>query len=162
MIVPAQSGAGGGGRRLAADFDAEAADWLVDAAPNVHWVGAAKVEAALARNPALAIDPHALAVGDFARMRLRSIGDPLFGDLRRMAALVDARLALVPVRIAFVPVDSAHGRLEATAALIDTFGGDVLWYAVVAGEVRPEPDGRAVATAARALARALLPASARH
>ena len=163
MVLPAQAAATAP-QAAAAAFDAELAYWLTDRAPRVHWTPAAEVERLLANSPGIRIDVHALDVRSFGHMRLRRIGDPLFGDVHNLGAVLDARLALLPASLAYVaPRDSAGaplpgpGHFEVTAALIQTFGGEVAWYAVVAGEPGPIDAPATVATAARALARALTP-----
>ncbi len=137
-------------------FDAELAYWLEDQGPRVDWTFAPEIRAALERNAMLGIDIDALAVGSFHVAQVKNIGDPLLGDLRRLAALLDARWALVPVAVGYVPRDEG-GRAEAALALIDTYGGRVLWYAVMAGEPAEQGSSDAAASVARAIARTLLP-----
>jgi hypothetical protein len=55
------------------------------------------------------------------------------------------------------PADGGAGRVEIAAAIIDTFGGRVLWYGVVAGASGEQGDPQVIATAAEALARTVLP-----
>jgi hypothetical protein len=103
---------------------------------------------------------HALAVSSFHRAEVRNIGDPLFGDLYRLSTLVDARFALVPVAAAWVPrsagasadASAGAGRVEISVALIDTFGGRVLWYGVLAGTDAAEGSTTAAASVAEVLA----------
>lgn len=158
MVLPAQP-VGTIASTTVQAFDAEAAYWLGDRGTRIHWRFPRQIEQSVATAGGLDIDPHNLAVGDFRGMRLRRIGDPLFGDLRRLGALVDARYALLPTSLAYVPppTGQTQGRIEVAAALVDTMGGDVLWFGVVAGERGPEDDRVTAATAARALARALIP-----
>lgn len=163
MVLPAQPGSGIS-EALAGSFDAELAYWLGDRAPRVHWVPAAEVQRLVKSSPGLRIDLRALDVRAFGRMRVQQIGDPLFGDVHNLGAMLDARLALLPASVAYVePRDSAGhptsgpGRIEVTAALIQTFGGEVVWYGVVAGEPGAADSPAVVATAARALAKAVVP-----
>jgi hypothetical protein len=156
MVLPAQPGprATGVGEPVPG-LDGEIAFWLAESAPRVDWVFPPAIERALARSPSLDIRLDALAVSSFHRAEVRNIGDPLFGDLRALNALVGARYALLPVAAAFVQDTASGGRVEMNVALIDTQGGRVLWFGAVAGE-----DGRAgspetAATAARALARVI-------
>jgi hypothetical protein len=162
MVLPVQTGAWRGvpvpGAVLeGAELDAELGFWLPERAPRVQWVLPPELDRALARSPGLGIDLRALAVGSFRRAEVRRIGDPLYGDLRRLNALVDARWALVPVAAAFVETPGADGRVEVAAALVDTVTGEVLWFGVAGGEAGRLADGAVIATAARALARALVP-----
>lgn len=150
MVLPVQPGREGAPE----GFDAELEYWLADLAPGVRWIASATVERAVARTPEFAIplrDLSGAALAGIAYRRGQRIGDPLYGDLRRAGALVDARYALLP--IAYGRSADGAGRGEVTAALIDTMGGGVLWYATVTGEA-----GAAVASAAQALARTFSPA----
>lgn len=137
-------------------FDAELAYWLEDQGPRVDWTFPPEIRAALERNAMLGIDVDALAVGSFHVAQVKNIGDPLLGDLRRLAALLDARWALVPVAVGYVP-RAEGGRAEAAIALIDTYGGRVLWYAVMGGEPAAEGSSDAAASVARSIAHTLLP-----
>jgi hypothetical protein len=160
MVLPVQPGdwVGGGRRRPApAALEAELAYWLEERAPRVRWTFPPALEKALARSPALDIRLRELAVSSFLRMEVERIGDPLYGDLRRLGALADARYALVPVAANYVEYGDGPGHVEVAAALIDTIGGAVLWFGVVKGESGPADDPAAAATAAAALARALFP-----
>lgn len=160
MVLPAQPAPGqvpeaaapGEAPEAVVGLDAGIAAALTRTAPGVEWVHASQVERVAARNPALEIRPRQLAVGSFHRARVNNIGDPLFGQLRTLAALVDARWALVPVAAGYAEAGAAQVRVEIAAALIDTSGGAVVWYGMVAGE----PGARgpaAAASAAEALAR---------
>ncbi len=150
MLLPAQ---GGATTRPPERLDDEIRYWIGQQAPNVKWVFPPQLLRAIRRSPPLGdIDLDALPVASFRAAQVKRIGDPLFGDLRRLGAVVDARYALLPVTAAYVPGDTLPGRVEIASALIDTFGGEVLWYGVVAGERGPADDERVVASAARALA----------
>lgn len=154
MVLPVQPTAGA----VPAGLDAEIAFWLADHGNSVRWVFPPALEQALHRSPALQdIALHALAVSSFRRAEVRRIGDPLFGDLRRLGALVDTRYALVPVAGGYVPRPDGAGRVELAAALIDTMGGAVLWFGVVGGEPGVHGAPTVVASAAQALARTFFP-----
>src|SRR5690606_41262834 len=105
MGLPVQPGGGGGGGRRTpapAGLDAELAYWLEERAPRVRWTFPPALEKALVRSPALDIRLRELPVSSFLRMQVERIGDPLYGDLRRLGALADARYALVPVAANYV------------------------------------------------------------
>lgn len=157
MVLPVQSSR----YPAAPGLDAELEFWLTDVAPGVRWVFPAALERALTRSSAMRVPIDALAVTSFHYAQVERIGDPLYGDLRRAGAVVGARYALLPVMGSYLPGEgeggAGAGRVELAVALIDTMGGGVLWYGVVAGE-RGEPDDPAVvASAARALAFTLFP-----
>jgi len=159
MVLPAQPARGQvpeaavpeGPLEAVLGLDTALAAGLQRTAPEVDWVHAPQVERAAARNPALQIRPRQLAVGSFHGARVQNIGDPLFGDLRTLAAILDARWALVPVAAGYVEDGAGSGRVEVAVALIDTTGGAVVWYGVVAGEPGARgPDTGASAAAALA------------
>jgi len=151
MLLPVQSGSG-----VPGGLDSELAFWLTERGPDVRWVLPDAIDQALARSPTLGIHPRSLEVSVFHYAEVRNIGDPLFGDLRRLGALVDARYAILPVAAGYVT--RAEGvRVEIAAAIIDTMGGRVLWFGVVGGETGDQADPALVASAAQALARTLFP-----
>ena len=135
------------------DLDSEIAYWLPETAPRVRWVLPATIDRALARSPGLNIEIRNLAVQSFRRMQVRRIGDPLFGDLRRLGAVLDTRLALIPVAAEFRPSADNRGRIDIAAALIDTERGTVLWFGVVSGDEGTAGDAAVTTSAAQAFAR---------
>ena len=133
--------------------EAELAYWLPEQAPRVRWVLPDAIERAVQGSAALdGITVRDLPVRDFQRSRLQSIGDPLYGDLRRVAVVTDARLALLPIGAVWIPETTGAGRVHLAAALIDTMGGRVLWYGVAASSPGERDDPAVAASAARALA----------
>jgi hypothetical protein len=161
MLLPAQVR----GAKLPG-LDAELAYWLGQRAPRTQWVLRPAMERALRSNPEWSMNLDALAVGQFATMEVKQIGEPLFTDLHRLSAILDARFALVPVGAAWMAATASSpgsetvagkGQVQIAAAIIDTFDGSVLWYGVVAGAPSSSPDRAAIASAARELARVLAP-----
>ncbi|HEX6133567.1 MAG TPA: hypothetical protein VFZ24_06375 [Longimicrobiales bacterium] len=136
-----------------ATLEAELAYWLPEHARRVQWVLPEAIERAMRGSAALRINVRDLPVRDFQRSRLEFIGDPLYGELRRVAAVMDARLALLPLGALWIPEVGGTGRVHVAAALIDTMGGAVLWYGVAAGDTGAADDASAIASAAQALAR---------
>ena len=141
-----------------AALDAELAFWLGERGGGVRWVGPATIRRELARSPVVDVRPHDLDVASFRHAQVRRVGDPLFGDLRRLAAMLDAGYALVPVGAAFAADSAAGGaRVHVAAALIDASTGFVLWFGAAAGTPAAAPDAAALASAAQQLARAVVP-----
>jgi hypothetical protein len=141
------------GEAARAALDAELAYWLAHRAPRTRWLASEAVDRAVAQSPLIDVRVRELAVRDFQRARLQHIGDPLYGQLRRVAALMDARGAFVPLGAVWVPEQGGSGRVHLSAALIDTLGGDVIWQGVVAGAAGDLDDGNTIASVAQALAR---------
>lgn len=153
MILPVQPSRGG----VPDGLDDEIAYWLGERSRAIRWVDVPTLDRTLERAPELGIHLRSLAVASFLHAEVKRIGDPLFGDLRRLSALVDARFAVLPIAAAYVPDDEGGGRIEIAAAIIETVGGRVHWFGVVAGE-SGAPDSPATrASAAQALGRALFP-----
>ncbi|MGH7503652.1 MAG: hypothetical protein ACREL7_18145 [Longimicrobiales bacterium] len=152
MVLPAQAGpAHTGAGEPVPGLDREIAYWLGELVPRANWVFPPAIERAISRNPSLGIRLDALAVQSFHRGVVEIIGDPLFGDLSALGPLVGARFALLPVAVDYVTEESGDGRVEVQAALIDTRGGRVMWFGIVAGDRAPQGP-QATASAARALA----------
>jgi hypothetical protein len=133
-------------------LEAELSYWLPEHAHRVRWVLPDAIERAVQGSAALQISVRDLPVRDFQRSRLQAIGDPLYGDLRRVAVLTDARLGLLPIGAVWIPEAAGGGRVHVAAALIDTMGGRVLWYGVAASSPGDPDDPAIAASAARALA----------
>jgi hypothetical protein len=140
-----------------AALEAELAYWLPQAGARVRWVMTEAVERAVRGSPAIDVRVRDLTVRDFQRSRLQYIGDPLYTELRRVAALMDARGAFLPIGAVWIPERAGGGRVHLAAAIIDTMGGQVLWQGVVAGTPGALDDPTTVASAAQALARLVPP-----
>jgi hypothetical protein len=136
---------------MAAALEGELSFWLTEGAPRTRWILPDVVVRAAERSRTLDVHPRNLTVRDFLRARLQSIGDPLYGELRSIGMLADARLVLLPVGAVWVPEIGGDGRVHLALALIDTMGGAVLWYGVVAGSPGPADDPAVAASTARAL-----------
>ena len=112
--------------------------------------------AALRRNPGMQTEMRGLPIGIFLRAEVDRVGDPLYGMLRRMSALVDAQAVLIPIGITAEAQEAGDPRVAVTAVLINTRTGRVHWFGIVQGDPAPSDDPRALASAADALARTLL------
>jgi hypothetical protein len=164
MLFPIQALEG-----VAAEADAELAFALARRQAGVEWVLAEDMRRAGSSSPGLDIRIEGLPVGVFMQAEVRRVGDPLFGYLRRMGALVSSDVALVPVRARYrsgSPPGSdrpavAPG-IEIAAALIAVRTGDVLWFGVEDGDPGAGDDPRVLASAAEALSRRILPLPARE
>jgi hypothetical protein len=150
MVLPFQSAAG-----VVGDVDAELAFALRDRGPGVTWVLPPRIQQALDRSPGLNARIHGLPVAAFAAAEVQRVGDPLYGDLRRLASLVDAEVALLPLR-AWVNPGEGGSRIRISAALVHVRTGRVHWFGVVEGEPREPEDPGALASAVDALTRKLI------
>lgn len=163
MILPAQAPPRGSSVRAGVSepvpgLDSEIGFFLTQQAPRVRWVSVGAVRKAAASARSIGVHPDALAVSQFTGARLTRIGDPLWGDLRLLGTVTDARYALLPFAAGFAPDSTGTtGRVEIGFAIIDTGNGNVLWSGYVAGEKGVQDAPAVVASAARALARKISP-----
>lgn len=138
------------------DPDAELAFGLTAREPGVDWVLPPEIERALARAPTIDARTRGLPVGAFLAAEVERIGDPLYGQLIRMAALVDGEVALLPVQMQAGAATENGRPLQASAALIDVRSGRVLWFGVVEGAPVAPDDPRGLASVMEVLARTVL------
>ncbi len=153
MVLPVQDVVGVSGR-----VDDELAFALAGRGDEVLWIPVDRVRAAVGRAPAMEIPLDALPVEQFLQIEVRRIGDPLYGILRRAAALVDAEVALIPVQLRARPDEAERpGAVEVRVALIQVLTGRVLWYGVEQGRAGDGTDPAALASAMETMARRLVP-----
>jgi hypothetical protein len=96
---------------------------------------------------------HDLPVDVFMRVEVERIGDPLYGDVRRLAALAGAEVALLPVELRY----GEDGAYRLTAALVGVNTGRVAWLGVIQGSKGVPEDPSTLASVADALALAIVP-----
>ncbi len=119
----------------------------------VQWAFPPDVEGALRRSPGLSARQRDLPVGIFLQAEVERIGDPLYGEIRRLAALVGADVALIPIELRY----GQEGAYRITAALLSVATGRVAWLGVRMGATGGVEEPGTLASLAEALARALLP-----
>jgi len=149
MVLPPQSLAG---VSSAVNPDAELVYALSSRGEEVLWVFPEEMEAILRRSPSVQARIRNLPVGFFLQAEVERIGDPLYGELRRLAALTGAEIALLPVELRY-----GDGAYRIAAALLDPRTGRVYWYGIIAGNPGPPEDPGALASTTDSLAQALLP-----
>lgn len=153
LLLPAQSVEAGVGSP-----DPELAFSIQERGGRVRWVLPSELRQALSRSPGVPSDPDRLPVGNFLRAEVRRVGDPLYGDLRRLGALVSAESALIPVAVRRREVGpEGEGVVEISAALVDIRSGRVHWFGVVEGEAGAPGAPGPMASAAAALIRRMAP-----
>ena len=89
----------------------------------------------------------------FSQAEVERVGDPLYGDIRRLTALTGSDIALIPVELRF----TAEGAFRLTSAILNPTTGRVLWFGVVEGGAGGVEEPGTLASVADALARTLLP-----
>lgn len=151
LVLPAQIVRGGH-----VDLERELAYALTSRGTQTRWVTPDRLRERMDRTPGFGVDLDRLPVEAFLVGELQRIGDPLFGDLYRLAALEDAQLVLIPVEVRERQDGEAALVVEVAAALIHARSGRVLWFGVVEGRPGARGDLAATASAADALARRLV------
>lgn len=153
MVLPVQEVVG-----VPGNLDAELTFALSGRGDEVLWIFPDAVREALARSPSMRVPLDALPVSMFLNTEVRRVGDPLYGMLRRAAALMDAEVAMIPVQVGARPSTlEKEGGIEIRVALIHIVTGDVLWYGVEQGTPGDGRDPSALASAMEAMARRLVP-----
>jgi len=151
MVLPVQQNRG-----VRGDPDAELTFGLQERDVDVTWIWPAEIEEILGRSPAVQATTRGLPVSQFLTAEVRRVGDPLYGELRRLAALVDANAVLIPVQASLEPEPGLDPTVRLWTALIETRTGRVLWFSVLDGDAREATDPRGLASAVDRLARSLL------
>ncbi len=151
MVLPVQDNQG-----VPGDLDAEIAFALGGRGKGVEWIFPAQLQRALDRSPGLDAELHGLPVGMFEGGEVHRIGDPLYGDLRRLSAVVDGEVALIPVSAVLHPTPEGSLEVELSATLVHVRTGQVLWFGVAGGDAGTADDPRVLASAVDRLARTLL------
>ena len=154
MLLPVQQVVG-----VPGDPSAEVAFAFTGRSEAVEWVLEEEIQEILRRSPGIRADTRGLPVGAFRLSEVNRVGDPLYGQIRRMAGLVDAEAVILPVAATFErnpEVPGSTPRVRLSAAVIDPRSGRVAWYGVVESDDVPREDPRALASAAERLARIVL------
>lgn len=154
LVLPVQQVTG-----VRGDIDAELAYTLETIGRGVAWIRPEEVEEILGRSPGMDARTQGLPVARFLSAEVRRIGDPLYGQLRRLSALVDAEVVLLPVAATFEPNAASPGsgpRVRLTTALIEPRTGQVVWFGVEEGGEFAQNDPRGLASAVERVARTLL------
>jgi hypothetical protein len=123
-------------REAARQADVEIAFALGEQGGRANWVTADKQVEAVRRKPWVSVDPRALSADEARRKgaKLRDVKDPLYGEIRVLAALFNSRYAVWPLEVIYEADEEAgSGRLAIRTFLLDVRRGSVLWYGVVRG-----------------------------
>ncbi len=133
--------------------DEELAFALRNRGREVLWAFPPDVEGALRRSPGLPARLRDLPVGIFLQVEVERVGDPLYGDIRRVAALTGADVAILPIQLRY----HEEGVYRITAAVLSVRTGRVAWFGVIQGGKGGAGEAATLASMAEALALALLP-----
>jgi hypothetical protein len=143
--------------------NAEIAFALGERSTKTEWVVAGQIAAAVERQPAVGVNIYGLSADPARRAtlgRADRVRDPLYGEIRRVAALFDARYAVFPVELWYEPAPAGYGgdgHAALWTVLLDTRTGFVLWSGMVRGAAGPARSDLSVVRVAEALARQITP-----
>ena len=151
MVLPVQQVLG-----VRGDPNAEIAFGLAERNAEITWTLPSEVEEALRRSPGVRADTRRLPVGQFLSAEVQRIGDPLYGELRRLSSLVEAEAVLIPVQASLESDPGLDPTVRLWTALIEVRTGRVLWFSILDGEAFPASDPRGLASAVDVMARSLL------
>jgi hypothetical protein len=136
--------------------DTEIAFALHEVSGRATWVTPEQQIEELSRRPSIDVFPYLLSADEARRQggSLRHVRDPLYGEIRMLAALFDARYAVWPMEL-FYERDPERdgGHLAIRTFVLDARSGAVLWYGVVRGDgTQPPASPGALAAAAQTFA----------
>ncbi len=120
----------------------------------VSWISPSEQVDLLRRRPMIQVDPYALSVEELRddAERGAAVRDPLYGEIRPLAALFDTRLAVWPLEVLYEADDAGPGRIGIRTLLLDLRAGRVLWEGTVFGTPSAPTARGGVASAAQAFA----------
>lgn len=151
LLLPVQQNLG-----VPGNPDAELAYGLQDRGEGIEWVLPSEIDAVVARSPGVQASSRGLPVGVFTAAEVERVGDPLYGELRRLASMVDADAIVLPVQATVQAAAEGDPRVRFWTALIEARTGRVMWFALLEGGAFPRGDPRALASAVEEVARTLL------
>ncbi len=136
--------------------DSEIAFALRELTGRASWITADRQMDELSRRPGIEVYPYLLSADEARRegAELRHVRDPLYGEIRVLAALFDARYAVWPLEILYErDEEGSGGHLAIRTFVLDARAGNVLWFGLVRddGDQPPASPG-ALASAAQAFA----------
>ncbi len=120
--------------------DSVIGDMLTSRSPEVTWVLPPELRQAARRGVGVASDPDQMATSMLRNPGFRQLPDPLWSQMRTLAAIAGDRYVLVPASLIFLPAGTGKtgGLAELTLVLADVRTGAIGWRTVARGE-GPDP-----------------------
>jgi hypothetical protein len=134
-------------------IDEEVAYALGARSDAIDWVFPEEVESILRRSRGIQAQTRNLPVEMFLQAEVRRVGDPLYGEIRRLTTLAGADVAIIPVLLRY----GEDGAYHMIATLLHPVTGRVLWFGTVDGAVGGAEEPGPLASVADALAQAVVP-----
>ena len=133
--------------------DTEIGFALGEESSRAEWIlPPAQVEA-VERRPMLAVNPYALSADEARRGggKFKWIRDPLYGEIRVLVAVFDARYIVWPIEVFYDKDEETNsGRVVIRTVFLDGRSGDVLWQGNIFGQDEPLTSPGALPTPAAA------------
>jgi hypothetical protein len=107
---------------------------LQERAPEVTWISPEQLRRAARRGAGTFADPDQMATALLRSPSLRRLPEPLWSQMRQLAAVAGDRYVMVPAALVFVPGTADLGRAELTVALADVRSGEIGWRTVANAE----------------------------
>jgi hypothetical protein len=119
-------------------------------ARDAHWMGLEEQRSAARRAPTLNLEPDRLNTVYLVGRDVRGVPDPLWAELRTLAALTGARMAVAP---AAAKIGGRPGAYVASYVLVvaDTRVGQVIWRSRATGLPAATPEAAFASAALAAL-----------
>jgi hypothetical protein len=150
MVLPVQLR---DGASASVTIDEEIVYALSARGEQVSWAFPSELDRILRRSPGVQANLYGLPVGIFLQVKVNRIGDPLYGELRRLSTLVGAEFALIPVQLSY----GADGRFSLAATILNPVTGRVVWFGIIQGGEGAADAPGSLASVTNAFAMAILP-----
>jgi len=141
------------GASASVTIDEEIVYALSSRGEQVSWAFPSEVDRVLRRSPGVQANLYGLPVGIFLQVQVNRIGDPLYGEIRRLSTLVGAEFALIPVQLSY----GADGRFSLAATILNPVTGRVTWFGIIQGGEGAADAPGSLASVTNAFALAILP-----
>ena len=120
-------------------------------AREVVWQGLEEQRRTVHRNPTLGLDPDRFATAYLIEPSMSQIPDPLFAQIRTMAAITGARYAIIPAGARLTRATGGY-RGEYVLAAADARTGTVLWRGRAIGRPAATPEAALSSAASTVIA----------
>ena len=139
--------------------DDEIAFALGEKRSRATWVLPDEQAESLKRRPSIEVNPYLLSVAQVRKegSDLDRITDPLYREIRLLAALFDTRYVIWPFEFFYVETEEVGNRVAVRTLLLDARTGDVLWQGPIYGDLQSPTSPAALASTAQAFAIAVSP-----
>ena len=155
MVFPVQNVVGG--TSDAATRELEFA--LQEAGLQERWVLPTRLSEVVGRSPQVQVNLKDMPMGAFFQREVKRVGDPLFGQFRRLKGLTNASLAFVPLSMGYLDGEEGSGAWEVVATVLDSGSGRVVWFGTLSAPPSAQDDPGALAMWAASVTKRIAPSA---